>query len=93
MEDVIKLIYARYVGHLGDKGGVWDVRDIEVGIGTCLSVFLTKVTDLLTRCPKKRWDLLLVIVAVNPTFFGTPCSYLLSDRTDYRDAIASNKMR
>ena len=22
-----------------------------------------------TRCPKKKWDLLLVIVAVNPTFF------------------------
>ena len=26
-----------------------------------------------TRCPKKKWDLLLVIVAVNPSFFGTPC--------------------
>merc|ERR1712029_1306570 len=27
-----------------------------------------------TGCPHKKWDLLLVIVAVNPTFFGTPCS-------------------
>ena len=23
-----------------------------------------------TRCPKKKWDILLVIVAVNPTFFS-----------------------
>ena len=35
----------------------------EVGIGTCLTVFLTKVTDL------------------------------LSDRTDYRDAIASKNSK
>ena len=56
-----ELIYARYVGHLGDMGGVGDVRDIDLGIGTCLTVFFTKVTDL------------------------------LSDRTDYRDAIASKK--
>ena len=31
-----------------------------------------------TRCPKKKWDLRLEIVAVNPTFFfGTPCSNLI----------------
>ena len=61
MEDVKELRYARYVGHLGDMGGVGDVRDIDLGIGTCLTVFFTKVTDL------------------------------LSDRTDYRDAITSKK--
>ena len=48
MEDVKELRYARYVGHLGDMGGVGDMRDIELGIGTCLTVFLKKVTDLLT---------------------------------------------
>ena len=37
------------------------MRDTDLGIGTCLTVFFTKVTDL------------------------------LSDRTDYRDAIASKK--
>ena len=32
--------------HLGDMGGEGDVRDIvEIGIGTCLTVFLKKVTD------------------------------------------------
>ena len=36
------------MGHLGDMGGGGDVRDIEIGIGTCLTVFLTNVTDLLT---------------------------------------------
>ena len=45
MEDVKELRYARYVEHLGDMG---DVRYIEIGIGTCLTVFLKKVTDLLT---------------------------------------------
>ena len=44
-----ELIYARYVGHLGDMGGVGDVRDIELGIGTCLTVFLKKVTYLVTK--------------------------------------------
>ena len=48
MEDVKELRYARYVGHLGDMGGVGDMRDIELGIGTCLTVFLKKVTDWLT---------------------------------------------
>ena len=28
-----------------------------------------------TGCPKKKWELLLVIVAVTPTFFGTPCTF------------------
>ena len=49
MEDVIELNYVRYVGHLGDMGGVGDVRDIEVGIGTCLTVFLIKITYLVTE--------------------------------------------
>ena len=40
-----ELIYARYVGHLGDMGGVGDVRDIDLGIGTCLQDFFIKVTD------------------------------------------------
>ena len=31
-----------------------------------------------TRCPKKKWDLLLVTVAVNPTFFWDTLLYCLS---------------
>ena len=32
--------------HLGDMGGEGDVRDIvEIGIGTCLTVFLVTVTS------------------------------------------------
>ena len=27
------------------------------------------------KVSQKKWDLLLVIVVVNPTFFGTPCTY------------------
>ena len=35
--------------HLGDMGREGDVRDIvEIGIGTCLTVFLVTVTDLVT---------------------------------------------
>ena len=35
--------------HLGDMGGEGDVRDIvEIGIGTCLTLFLVTVTDLVT---------------------------------------------
>ena len=49
MEDVKELRYARYVGHLGDMGGVVDMRDIELGIGTCLTVFLKKVTYLVAQ--------------------------------------------
>ena len=48
MEDVIELNYVRYVGHLGDMGGVGDVRDIEVGIGTCLTVFLMRGCSQIT---------------------------------------------
>ena len=41
---------------MGDMGGVAYVRDIEIGIGTCLTVFLTKVTDLLTYLLNVRTD-------------------------------------
>ena len=31
--------------------------------------------NVYTRCPKKKWDLLLLLQVVNPTFFGTPCGW------------------
>ena len=35
---------------MGDMGGEGDVRDIvEIGIGTCLTVFLVTVADLVTE--------------------------------------------
>ena len=28
-----------------------------------------------TRCPKKKWELLVLLQVVTPTFFGTPCIF------------------
>ena len=41
---------------------------------------MTKMSKKInTRCPKKKCELLLVIVAVVHTFFGTPCLELLDN--------------
>ena len=52
------------------------VRICPLGVKSCFYITgkygdqsNTFVKILTTRCPKKKWDLLLVIVAVNPTFF------------------------
>ena len=49
-----------------------DLGTWELGAFGPLDLFMRKYSGWLlvcTRCPKKKWDLLLVIVAVNPTFF------------------------
>ena len=41
---------------------------------------------ILQGVSQKKWDLLLLIVAVNPTFFGTPCSNILFESSqDFED--------
>ena len=37
-------------------------------------IIIQLLHDIATGCPKKKWELLLVIVAVTSSFFGTPCT-------------------
>ena len=43
-----------------------------------------------TRCPKKKWDLLLLLQVVNPTFFGTPCILQKKKFSEIQDCFDEN---
>ena len=46
-----------------------------------LAIIISTIEEGYTRCPKKKWDLLLVMVAVNPTFFWDTLYLMLADQT------------
>ena len=49
----------------------FSMDSLTLADGNC---FFRGIMQKCTRCPKKKWELLLLLQVVTPSFFGTPCT-------------------